>query len=200
MAQLVFDMPFRAAIGREDFWVSPSNERAVAWVDRWPEWPTPVLILYGPAAAGKSHLLQVWKARSNGWTVDDVDRLIGDRDKEEELFHRYNRLKEDGQTALMTAQTPPSQWNFVIPDLRSRLVAQSAVEIDLPDDGLLRALIVKHLSDRQLSTSPEVVNYILMRVERSFSAVQDVIGKADKLALSRKKPITVPLLREALGD
>lgn len=200
MSQLVFDMPIRPAIGREDFWVSPSNERAVAWVDRWPEWPTPVLVLYGPAAAGKSHLLQVWKARSNGWTVDDVDTMIGDREKEEALFHRYNRLKEDGQTGLMTAQTPPSQWNFIIPDLRSRLVAQSAVEIDLPDDELMSALIIKHLSDRQLSPTPEVVNYILARVERSFAAVQDVISKADKLALARKKAITVPLLREALGD
>lgn len=198
--QMVFDLPFRPALGREDFWVSPSNEEAVAWIDRWPNWPTPVMVLYGPPASGKTHLLNVWLAKTNGWAIDNVDQLVGDRDNEEKLFHAYNRIKEEGQTALFTASTPPSQWNFAIPDLRSRLVAQSTVPIDLPDDELLSALILKQLADRQLDVSPDVLNYLLMRVERSFTAVRDLIDRADKLALAKRKPITVPLLRGLMGE
>lgn len=196
--QMVLDLPFRPASGREDFWVSPCNENAVAWIDRWPDWSTPVLIIHGPAASGKSHLLQVWQDKARGWAIDDVDMMVGDMAAEEDLFHRYNRLKEEGGTALITATTPPSQWGFVLPDLRSRLVAQNTVAINPPDDDLLRALIVKHVADRRLEISAEVVNYMLMRVERSFAAVHDLIEQADKLALASKKPITIPLLRHIL--
>lgn len=200
--QMVFDLPFRAAMGREDFWVSPSNKTAVAWIDKFPAWPTPVLILHGPASSGKSHLMEVWRARAGAesWSVDDVDLLIGDAAKEEELFHRFNRLKEEGEHALLTASAPPAQWNFVLPDLRSRLIAQTSVAIDLPDDDLLRALILKLLADKRLDVGPDVVNYLLMRVERSFEAVRALVDTADRLALSRKKSVTVPLLRELLEE
>lgn len=196
---MVFDLPFRAAMGREDFWVSPSNETAVAWIDRWPAWPTPALILYGPPSSGKSHLLQVWQARAAN-AMDDVDARIGDLAFEEELFHQFNRLKEEGDTLLLTASTPPAQWNFALPDLRSRLMVQTAVKIDPPDDDLLRALIIKLLADRRLEIDPAAVSYLLMRVERSFSAVRQLIDKADRLALTHKKSVTVPLLREALDE
>lgn len=194
--QMVFALPFRPASGREDFWVSPSNENAVAWIDRWPDWPAPVLIIHGPAASGKTHLLQVWQDKAKGWAIDDVDAMIGDHAAEEDLFHRYNRLKEEGGTALMTAAAPPSEWKFTLPDLRSRLVAQNTVAIDLPDDDLLRALIVKLVADRRLEVGADVINYMLMRTERSFAAVHDLIERADRLALASKKAITIPLLRQ----
>ncbi len=201
-AQMVLDLPFRAAMGREDFWVSPSNRTAVAWIDRWPDWPTPLVILNGPAASGKTHLLKVWQARASAdaWAVDDADLTVGDAAAEEDMFHRFNRLKEEGGTALMTASLPPAQWAIALPDLRSRLMAQTAVPIEPPDDDLLQALIVKSLADRQLEAGPDAVKYLLARVERSFHAVQDLIERADRLALARKKPITVPLLRELLEE
>jgi len=200
--QMTFNLPPRVAQGRNDFWVSPSNETAVAWIDRYPDWPSPFLIIYGPESSGKTHLKNVWDTKaSNGYSVDNVDEnIIGDRDREEALFHKFNAMKENGEFGLLTASKPPVEWGFVIPDLRSRLCAQTSVSIDLPDDTLLKALIVKLLSDKQLVVSPDVIEYIVPRVERSFSAIKTLIDRADQMALSRKKTITVPIIRDVMNE
>ncbi len=199
--QMTFDLPHRAAQGRSDFWVSPSNETAVTWIDKYPQWPSPFIIIYGPESSGKTHLKNVWDTKSDGYSVDNVDQtIIGNRDAEEALFHKFNAMKEEGAFGLLTASKPPSEWAFIIPDLRSRLVAQTAVSIDLPDDTLLKALIVKLLSDKQLIVSPDVIEYILPRVERSFMAVKTLIDRADQLSLTRKKTITVPIIRDVMNE
>lgn len=198
---MILDLPLRAAQGREDFWVSPSNEVAVAWIDRYPDWATSFIIIHGPQSSGKTHLKNVWDMKTGGYSVDDVDKtIIGNRDAEEALFHKYNAMTEEGAFGLLTASKPPIEWGFQIPDLRSRMMAQTCVAIDLPDDTLLRALIIKLLSDKQLNVSPDVIEYILPRVERSFCAVKTLIDRADELSLARKKTITVPVIRDVLSE
>ena len=64
-AQLALNLPHRSATGEADFLVAPSNAEAVAWLDRWPDWPGPALVIHGPPACGKSHLAQVWRARTS---------------------------------------------------------------------------------------------------------------------------------------
>lgn len=198
---MTFDLPLRVAQGRHDFWVSPSNEMAVAWIDKYPDWPSPFLIIYGPQSSGKTHLKNVWDTKSGGYSVDNVDDvIIGDRDAEETLFHKFNAMKEEGVYGLLTASSPPSEWNFIIPDLASRMKAQASVSIDLPDDILLKALIIKLLADKQLNVSPDVIEYILPRIERSFNAVKTLIDRADQVSLSRKKTITVPIIRDVMNE
>lgn len=220
--QLTFDLGHRAALGREDFLVAPCNQDAVAWIDLWPQWPAPLLILHGPAASGKSHLAAVWAARNGGvrippdrlathdahalsgfgphLVIDHPDPWIGDLAAETTLFHLYNLMREDGRSLLMTMRTPPIRLDFALPDLASRLRAAPSVNIQPPDDALLAALLVKLFADRQLQTGQDVIQYIIPRIERSFAAVRDLVERADRLALAEKRNIAIPLIRQILSE
>ncbi|MGB1077630.1 MAG: HdaA/DnaA family protein [Bdellovibrionales bacterium] len=219
ISQIPLDLGHREAFGREDFLVAPSNAEAVAWIDRWPDWQSHILVLYGPSASGKSHLSAVWaqKTGASFWTAEDIisektlsdkqslvidraDLLIGDIEAETKLFHLYNMAKEQQSSLLMTMAVPPSQLSFCIPDLSSRLRSSQAIGIETPDDALLSAVIVKLFSDRQITISPEVLKYILPRMDRSFDAAKRLVEDADKLALSQKKPISIPIMRQVLGN
>jgi chromosomal replication initiation ATPase DnaA len=198
--QIPLDLGHRNAMGRTDFMIAPSNEAAVAWIDRWPNWPAPALILYGPPASGKTHLGAVWQDRagSKGYLVDDVQEIIGNQEKEEKLFHLYNQAREDNTHLLMMAELPPRQWDFILPDLASRLRAAPSVEIQPPDDTLLAAMLIKLFNDRQLHIGTDVLNYILPRIERSYDAARDLVEKADHQALAGKRAVTIPLLSRLL--
>jgi len=218
--QLTFDLGHRFAQGRDDFLVATSNQDAVSWIDMWPEWPAPALILYGPAACGKTHLAAVWREKSQAATIDPqslvaesadvifergenflidpVDPWIGDRAAETTLFHLYNLAKEHKRTILMTMRVPPVRLAFAIPDLASRLRAAPGVAIQTPDESLLGAVLVKMFADRQINIGEDVLQYILPRMERSFAAARDLVEKADHLALAEKRPVSVPLIRHVL--
>ena len=198
--QIPLDLGHRNAMGREDFMVAPSNQNAVAWIDSWPDWPAPVLILYGPPASGKTHLGEVWFTKSRQRLIDDIENWIGSPEREEELFHLYNIAKEDHKSFLITSITPPKDWNFVLPDLASRLKAAPSVGIEPPDDSLIAAMLIKLFHDRQLSLGEDVLNYILPRIERSYHAARDLVERADKRSLAGRKGITIPLISDIFKE
>jgi DnaA regulatory inactivator Hda len=211
MAQLVLDLGHRPALGRDSFLVAPSNEAAVAWLDRWPQWPAPALVVYGPPGCGKSHLLEAWRARSGAATERDPQRLgrsrvralaLDDADRlpEYDLLHLYNLIAERQGHVLMTAARAPALWDVQLADLRSRLLAAPSAAIAPPDDALLGAVLVKLFADRQLQVTPELVEWLLRRIERSFAGVGAAVARLDAAALERKRPVTVPLAREVLGE
>lgn len=216
MTQLALDLAHRPALGREDFLVAPCNAEAVAWLDRWPDWPAPALALYGPAGCGKSHLVQVWRARSHGGelagaalrvaglaerigasravVVEDADRGPDER----ALLHLYNMLAERRGHLLVTGRTPPARWNLGLADLRSRLMAAPAVAVAAPDEALIGALLIKLFADRQLRVGADLVSYLVMRMERSFEAARHLVAAIDRAALAAHRPVTVPLARAVL--
>lgn len=220
--QIPLDLECRPAFGRGDFHIGASNRDAVAWIDRWPNWPAPALILHGPAASGKSHLAAVWRVQSGAvfikpeqlatasaedlfnlgpaYVIDGLDPWLGERAAETTLFHLYNMCREQGRTMLITMRMAASQADFVVADLASRFRAAPTAAIHAPDDFLLGSVMIKHLSDRQLSASHDIIAYLLPRMERSFAAARDIVAQADKLALAEKKPISVPLMRKVLND
>ncbi|HMB78026.1 MAG TPA: DnaA/Hda family protein [Kiloniellaceae bacterium] len=221
--QLVFDLGQRPALGRGDFLVAPSNEVAVALIDRWPDWQVPVAVLWGPAAAGKSHLAEVWHRASDAQALDlaglteadlagvaaeSVPVLLEDADRvlaatpalAQVLFHLHNLLRESGRALLMTARLPPKAWRVDLADLRSRLAAALAVEIGPPDDSLIYGVLVKLFADRQLHVEPEVLNYLLPRMERSFDAARALVDRVDRMALESRRDIKIGLVREALKE
>jgi DnaA regulatory inactivator Hda len=219
--QLPFDLGPRHAHEREDFWVSDCNREAVAWLDRT-DWPA--LIIYGPPASGKTHLLQVWKKEAakegiaqeislaqltpatinralgpaKNAMIDDVLPVIGVPPAEEALFHLYNMLRERGGALLLTASLPVTEWPFVLPDLKSRLLAAPAIEVGSPDDTLMAVVLAKLFSDRQIFVPQDVIEFILPRIERSFLALRQTVDMIDRKALSEKRPVTIPLVREVL--
>ncbi len=220
--QIPFDLGARPAFGRGAFHIGQSNAAAVGWIDRWPDWMAPVLILQGPAASGKSHLVAVWQEKSQAekinpaWltqksadelffmgealVIDGLDPWLGDREAETTLFHLYNMLKEEQRTMMLTMRMAPSATDFVLPDLASRFRAAPGVSIHAPDDMLLASILIKLFSDRQLTISDDVVTYLLPRMERSFAAAQELVKRADNRALSEKRAISVPLMRQVLSD
>lgn len=220
--QIPLDLGGRAAYGRTDLHVGTCNREAVGWIDRWPEWPAPVLILQGSAASGKTHLAGVWRNMAGATTIrpenlrvmsaeeiyssgaafvlDGIDLWLGDRETETTLFHLYNMLKESGRSMMMTMRMAPARVDFAIPDLASRLRAAPVAMIHPPDDMLLASVLIKLFSDRQLNVTNDVISYVLPRMERSFSAACDIVARADQRALAEKRGISVPLLRDVLAE
>ena len=216
--QLALDLPHRAATGREDFLVSPANEAAVSAIDRWPEWPSPVLVLVGAPGAGKSHLADVWRTRSgaSSVTASQLDREIipelmkpgavvvedapGKQLDEVALFHLINLARETGGSVLITSQGFPAQWNVALPDLRSRLKAAQVAELGAPDDALLRGVLVKLFADRQLQVSEAVISFMLTRMERSLDAARSLVAAIDARALAERAEITRGLVSRVMHE
>ncbi len=216
--QLSLELPHRTALGSGDLFVSSSNELAVDWIDRWPSWPSHGLLVIGPAGCGKSHLTNVWQARTEAprltyadlpsseriiaahlnLAIEDIDVSLQDKACEEALFHAYNWTKERGGSLLMTAHSAPAGWDFCLPDLASRMKSVLMTEILLPDDSLLAALMLKLFNDRQLKVGSDVLLFLLTRMERSFSSAHRLVEVLDKASLAHRKNLTLPFVRRVL--
>jgi chromosomal replication initiation ATPase DnaA len=205
--QLSFDLPVRTAMGAADFVVSDCNRDAVAWLDRWPDWPGSILAIYGPAACGKTHLAHVWQTRSDarfleaglsGGLPECNLVLDGARLPEEDLFHLINHVRAGKHSLLILDREPPARWAVRLKDLASRLAAVPAVAVEPPDDALLAALLVKHFSDRQIMIKADLIDYLTRRIDRSFAGTAATVEALDRAALARGGPITVRLARHVL--
>nr|WP_321456829.1 hypothetical protein [uncultured Cohaesibacter sp.] len=210
--QMPLQLPYEAAMGREDFLRGPSNQAALDMIDMWPNWPASWLLLAGPVGAGKSHLAKIWQERTNARIVDvgalqwsDPTELVSngaivveDADSEARddtaMFHLLNAAREARAYVLITARNWPESWGVALPDLMSRLRLTTPVEIFEPDDELLRSLLVKLFADRQLSPDPNVIEYILLRMERSIGTALKVVAAIDQQALAQHRTITRPFV------
>lgn len=215
--QLTLDLTHRPALGREDFIVTPANAEAVALIDSWPDWPDSLLVIVGPKGSGKSHLAAVWCARAKAACVgadallaahiselahpgalalEDADRGLD----ETALFHAINMAREHGGHLVITARDAPTAWDIDLKDLSSRLRAAPLTRLGPPDDLLLRAVLVKLFSDRQLTVDAAVLDYICARMERSLAAAARLVATLDERALAQGRAITRRLAADVLGQ
>lgn len=218
--QLVFDLPVRAALGRGDFYVAPSNAMAVAMIDAAPNWPTQQLILTGPAGSGKTHLAQVWSDTSGApviaatdmaaqdipalasapCIVEDVPLIASDDKALTALFHLYNLSRAEGLPLLMTGREAPRRWNLALPDLQSRIDSVFQVEMSPPNDTLLAAVLGKLFADRQITPKHNVIPFLLRHTERSFAAANEIVARLDQLSLEEGRTISRSLAARLVGD
>jgi chromosomal replication initiation ATPase DnaA len=206
--QLVLPIAPRPRLTRADFIAAPGNQRALAFLESWPGWPAPAAVLHGPAASGKSHLVQIWAALSGAAivtaeglsgvpdgpvAVENIDSVSGTA-HELALFSLFER----GTPLLLTSRTPPLEWRAGLPDLASRYRAALAFDLGAPDDALLAGLAAKLFADRQLGVPDGVIRLMIERLARSPEAIRDFVAAADARALSEKRPVNQGLIREML--
>lgn len=216
--QLAFDLPHREARGRGDFFVSDSNAAALAAIERWRDWPGSKLVLTGPAGAGKSHLAQVWADLAGAENVDakalgeidppayagrnlaleDADRIAGDPRLEEAAFHLHNLVLAEGGHLLVTAAAPPARWGLGLPDLESRMEGATMVAIEPPDEALLSAMLVKLFTDRQIDVTPQLIAYLVARIDRSFASAGEIVARLDAAGLETGRRVSRDLARSVL--
>jgi chromosomal replication initiation ATPase DnaA len=212
-AQLILPLATAPALEREDFIVSPANAQAVAFLDSYPDWASPIAALYGPAGSGKSHLAHAWAARVQApvlsasrlddlaasqlpggpVAIEDVDAAAPES-RDTALF----AIGERGGAVLMTGRERPALWPVLLPDLASRFRAMLAFPLWSPDDELLAALARKLFADRQLRVPDSVVTRMVALLERSPGAIRDFVARLDARALAEKRKITAGLVRELL--
>ncbi|GAB5470814.1 MAG: hypothetical protein Kilf2KO_38440 [Rhodospirillales bacterium] len=217
-------LPPLRRLEREDFMPGTANLAALTFIESWPRWPAPTLVLQGPAGSGKSHLANIWQERARAQRLDparlareeprallgnakallveDADRLLAvEPALGPALYALHFALTERGGWLLLTARAAPAHWQIALPDLRSRLVAAPTVAIGQPDDALLATVLVKLLSDRQLECNAHVLSYLAPRVERSLEAVQRLADRLDAGAMAarrRRRRVTLALAKRVL--
>jgi chromosomal replication initiation ATPase DnaA len=219
--QLTFDLALPPpTYAREDFVIASGNREALAWIDRWPDWPAPALALGGPAGCGKTHLGRIWAARAGaisiegialeGKSVADLAELAAasptivienaERAPERGLFHLYNLMRERRGHLLLISTALPAHWSIALPDLASRLRAAPAVTVAAPDDELLGSIILKQLADRQLHAGAGVVHYLVSHMERSAESARRVVAALDRRALAERREIDRRLAADVLAE
>ncbi len=214
--QLPLSLGFRERFGREDFLAGPSNQAALALIERWPDWPARAVALVGPEGSGKSHLAAIWAKAAGARAIAShaitpasvptalatgalvVEDLREGACEEAALFHLLNLAREEEAFVLITARTPPGGWTVRLRDLASRLRALPTVALAPPDDALLRAVLVKLFADRQLAVDEGLIGYLSARIERSFAAARAIVDELDREALRQKREVNRALAAELL--
>lgn len=224
--QLPFDFGTRVHMGRDDFMVSACNYEAFSLVESWPDWLACGAFIYGPHGCGKTHLshLFVEKLRTSSArpypvsvfeaqsiSMKNVHRIaqenqsvvienVSPRCNEEALFHLFNLYHSDGRYMLWTGLQNPHQMTLKLPDLQSRLCMLPCVEIQKPDDVMMQTLTVKLFNDRQLLITPEILNYIVMNAERSFSYLQELVAEVDLQSMIYKSAVNYNIVKRAMEN
>ncbi len=214
-SQLPLELPHLQHFGRDDLIVGEANQLAVDMIDRWPNWSSQLVVLAGPVGSGKSHLTSIWVEKANARLLEAndignisdeisapvnfaIENIAAGNFDETTLFHLLNLARQRGGHGLLTSSQWPQSWNFQLPDLSSRLRAATLVELSEPDDLLLRQTMIKLFSDRQLLVDRQVIDYLVVRMERSLGAARKIVTLLDSEALARNRPVTRPMAAKVL--
>ncbi len=215
--QLIIDFDFEKNFKDLDFYVSKSNQNVFNLIDNWPRWEKKYLNISGEKFSGKTHLVNIFLERNNGYKIlaKDINNknlseikiyeniIIEDLDEnvdERLLYTLINIVDLENKYLIITSKIPLVEINFKLKDLLSRSKNFILSSISNPDDELMFALILKNLSDRQISLDKKLINYIIKRIDRSYSKISEFIYKIDEMSLKKKKPIDFKIIKEVLGE
>ena len=216
MSQLTFKFPFKKKYYEQDFYVSKNNFSAYKLIESWPIWPGKWLNIFGSSGSGKTHLSKILEKKIDKiiivdekdvndklvQTINNFDCLIIDNFKNvinENLFYSIlNQSKQLDNYILINSSLPLSQNNFELSDLKSRINSFVYIGIDLPTDDLLKVIISKSFSEKQMDINPKVTEYIIKNVERSYEKIFRFLKEIDDLSLSSGKSININLIKKVL--
>jgi chromosomal replication initiation ATPase DnaA len=193
--QIALPLNWPVADGDEDFLISDANRAAFDHLKRWSTWPVMAGLLTGPRKSGRSLLGRIFVRKTGGRLFDNAEEH-----DEEALFHAWNEAQERRKPLLIVADAVPPLWQVALPDLRSRLAATPQARIAEPDDALIGGLILKLLGDRGIAAPPDLADYMIPRIERSYMAVHQAVEILDNELLSHHRRISVAMVRRVLTE
>jgi hypothetical protein len=194
MTQIALPFEWPADPRDDEFLISDSNARAVHGIEHWGAWPVMAALLTGPRKSGRSLLARIFACKSGGTIIDDAEQQT-----ETALFHAWNRAQAERRPLLIVADAAPPEWAIALPDLRSRLAATPVLTIGAPDDTLMRALFERQFTKRGLDARPDLIEWLIVRVERSHLAVMRAVDLLDQEILERRKRLSIALARATLA-
>jgi len=215
--QLLLDFDHDQNFKNDDFYVGKSNYYTFELINKWPKWEKNFLNISGEKFSGKTHLINIFLKKSNGIKIKSnllnnncfktikpfqcivLEDLNLDID-EKLIYTLFNIIDQDNKFLIITSAKPIVDIDFKLEDLRSRAKNCLLAKIENPDDELMFALILKNLSDRQIILDKKLIDFIIKRVDRSYSKIFEFIYKIDEISLKKKKSIDFKIINEALEN
>ena len=215
--QIIIKFDYDKNFKHDDFYLSKSNKHVFDFLNIWPKWERNFVNITGEKLSGKTHLMNIFLHKNKGIKFegkslknDDLKRikiyeniiienLSSDVD-EKLLYSLFNLIEQDNKFIIVTSVKPIVNTTFELKDLKSRAKNFILLNIEKPDDDLIFAIILKNLSDRQISLDDKFIEFIVKRIERSYSKIYDFIYKIDQLSLKKKKSIDFKIIKEVLGE
>jgi len=216
MNQLTFRFPFKTNYFEEDFYVSTNNFEAYKLIESWPKWPSKYINIFGPSGCGKTHLANILNKKINSFFIKAsnlnnnslplikikecliIDEYLNNVE-EKLLYSTLNQCHLSNQYVIINSLEPIQSFKVELNDLKSRFSSFVNINIDLPTDELIKVIISKNFSDKQVKIDSKLLEYILKNIERSYKGIFDLIDKLDNFSLSAGKPININLIKKALN-
>jgi chromosomal replication initiation ATPase DnaA len=212
--QIGLSLPVQSSEGIDEFYISECNKMAVNLLGNWKNWPSLKHVLSGPPASGKTHLGRIWAKQANAsytdarsleinnidklattaLVIDNISEMNSHKDLEGSLFHLHNLLQERKLPFLLIGTGSPQFWKISLSDLTSRIEGTRNAQIGELDDKLFPLIMAKLFADRQMYPSPDVFEYLSKRIDRSFSSINAIVAKIDRVSIEQKRPITRSLV------
>ena len=217
MSQLIFKFPFSVKYFSQDFFVSSNNFKAYKLIESWPKWPDKFLNIYGPSGCGKTHLSNIFLKKIKSYLINaenfNVQKIIADVQTkdcliidnyennidEKEFYSILNFLKQSNKYLLVNSIMPIRKGKVILKDLQSRFESFIEIGIELPTDDLLRVIISKFFSDKQIELSPNISEFIIKNIDRSYENVFKFLKNVDELSLSSGKSININLIKKVIN-
>ena len=214
--QLLLDFDYEQNFRDDDFYVGKSNFYPFELINNWPKWEKNFLNISGEKFSGKTHLANIFLKKFNGIKIESnllnnenlkiikpyQNVILEDMDlnvNEKLIYSLFNIIDQDNKFLIITSVKPVAEIDFKLEDLKSRNKNCLLAKIENPDDDLMFALILKNLSDRQITLDKKLIDFIIKRVDRSYGKIFEFIYKIDKISLKKKKSIDFKIINEALG-
>ena len=215
--QLIIKFDYEQNFKDDDFYVSGSNKHIFTLLNQWPKWEKNFLNINGEKFSGKTHLINIFIKKFKGIKFDanlltdndlkilkDHENIIlenlNEKIDEKLIYSLLNIIDLDNKFIIVTSEKPIVDIDFKLVDLKSRTKNFLLQKIEKPDDELMFALILKNLSDRQISMDKKLIDFIIKRIDRSYGKIFDFIYKVDELSLKNRKPIDFKIIKEVLGE
>ena len=215
--QLIFNFPFKRNYLKQDFYVSENNFKAFKLIESWPKWPSRLVNIFGPTGCGKTHLINILKTKINSiiklsndisegilkeYKTKEcliIDDYKGDVD-EKILYSLINQANQDNKYIIISSLTSIKKLKTTLEDLKSRFTSFVDIGIDLPTDDLIRVILTKNFSDKQIQVSEKNIEYILRNIERSYEKINTFSNSIDSLSLTKAQPIKLHLIKKVLNE